>query len=328
LRHFIIRPPRTTMSTHRHALPQLAPKLFLTEGGIGTTLIFREGLEIPHFATFTLLARPGGRALLERLFAEYAELAVASGAGVIMDSVTWRASADWGQLLAYPEAALTRANHEAIELLAGIRARYETPVTPVVISACMGPRRAAYSRSAQMSAAEAFAYHRPQVETLAATEADLISAMTMNYPEEAIGIVEAARHAGMPAVVSFTVETDGRLVSGMTLQEAIERIDAATARYPAYYMINCAHTSHFGDSLRPDGDWLQRVRGLRSNASAKSHAELDEAPTLDRGDPVALGRDYAALLARLPHVNIVGGCCGTDASHARCIAEACLPRFR
>ena len=139
------------MSTRRHALPQLAPRLFLTDGGIGTTLIFREGVEIPHFATFTLLGQPGGRALLERLFAEYAELAVASAAGIIMDSVTWRASADWGRLLGYSDAALAQANREAIELLAGIRARYETPVTPVVISACMGPRRAAYSRSAQMS---------------------------------------------------------------------------------------------------------------------------------------------------------------------------------
>jgi S-methylmethionine-dependent homocysteine/selenocysteine methylase len=315
------------MSTRRHALPQLAPRLFLTDGGIGTTLIFREGVEIPHFATFTLLGQPGGRALLERLFAEYAELAVASAAGIIMDSVTWRASADWGRLLGYSDAALAQANREAIELLAGIRARYEIPVTPVVISACMGPRRAAYSRSAQMSVDEAFAYHITQVETLAATEADLISAMTMNYPEEAIGIVEAARHAGMPVAVSFTVETDGRLVSGMTLREALENIDAATAHYPAYYMVNCAHTSHFADSLQPDGAWLQRLRGLRSNASAKSHAELDESPQLDRGDPAALGRDYASLLARLPHVNIVGGCCGTDAAHARCIAEACRPRF-
>lgn len=307
---------------HRATQPQLNGGLFLTEGGIGTTLIHRDGIALPHFATWTLLATPAGTAHLRRCFAEYAALARQRGAGIIMDSVTWRASADWAERLGVDAAALAAANRQAIALLDDLRAEYQTPTTPLLISACMGPRYSAYAAGQQMSVEAAEAYHRAQVETLADTRADILSAMTMNDHAEAIGIVRAARAVCMPAVVSFTVETDGRLISGMTVQEAIARIDEATAGYPLYYMINCAHPTHFEGALAPDGAWLRRIRGLRANASAKSHAELDTAERLDRGDPQVLGRHYAALLARLPHVNIVGGCCGTDVEHAACIAEA------
>ncbi|MCC7120677.1 MAG: homocysteine S-methyltransferase family protein [Gammaproteobacteria bacterium] len=316
------------MKTHRDTQPQLAGGMFLTEGGIGTTLIHRDGVVLPHFATWTLLATPAGTAHLRRCFAEYAALARRLRVGIVIDSVTWRGSADWGARLGVSPAALAAANRDAIALLEDLRREYQTDATPVMISACMGPRHSAYRAGAQMTAAQAEAYHRLQVETLAGTTADVLSAMTMNDPSEAIGIMRAARAVAMPAVVSFTVETDGRLISGMTVREAIERIDDATAGFPLYYMLNCAHPQHFEGALAPDGAWLARIRGLRANASAKSHAELDAADTLDRGEPAVLARHYAALIERLPHVNIVGGCCGTDVEHAECIAAAVGPLLR
>src|SRR3712207_4511764 len=126
----------------------------------------------------------------------------------------------------------------------------------------------------------------------------------------------------MPVVISFTPEVDGRLPTGQPLGEAIEEVDTATGGVPAYYMINCAHPTHFDGAL--DGEaWTERLRGLRANASRRSHAELDAAPDLDDGDPIELGAEYAALRRRHPWINVLGGCCGTDHRHIEQICAAC-----
>ena len=127
----------------------------------------------------------------------------------------------------------------------------------------------------------------------------------------------------MPVVISFTVETHGKLPTGQPLQEAIREVDAATGRAPAYYMINCAHPSHFEAVL--DGQvWMERLHGIRANASKRSHAELDEATDLDDGDPVELGQQYSDLRTRFLQINVLGGCCGTDHRHIEQIATACM----
>jgi S-methylmethionine-dependent homocysteine/selenocysteine methylase len=149
----------------------------------------------------------------------------------------------------------------------------------------------------------------------------------MNYVEEAVGIAQAARRAAMPVVISFTVETDGRLPTGQTLQAAVEQVDAETDAYPAYFMINCAHPTHFDEVLETRAPWLDRLGGLRANASHKSHAELDESTSLDVGDPDELGRQYAAIKQRVPRLNVLGGCCGTDHRHIEQIAATCAPLF-
>jgi S-methylmethionine-dependent homocysteine/selenocysteine methylase len=145
----------------------------------------------------------------------------------------------------------------------------------------------------------------------------------MTYVEEAIGIARAASDAGMPAVISFTVETEGRLPSGQDLGSAIEEVDAEAATPPAYFMINCAHPTHFAGIVEGGGAWRDRIRGLRANASTKSHAELDEATELDEGDPADLGARYGALRSSLPNLTVLGGCCGTDHRHVAAIRDAC-----
>jgi len=175
-----------------------------------------------------------------------------------------------------------------------------------------------------MTADEAAAYHRAAIEVYAQAGADMITAITMTYADEAVGIVRAARAAGLPVAISFTVETDGRLPSGQALGDAIDAVDAATQDGPAYYMINCAHPTHFAEALATEARWLTRLKGVRANASKRSHAELDAAPDLDAGNPAELGRDYAALRRRLGHrLNVLGGCCGTDHRHIEQIAFHC-----
>ena len=312
-----------TSPKYRHALPQLADKLFLTDGGIETTLIFHEGFELPHFAAFDLLREKKGRTALENYFGRYATIARDMGVGFVLESATWRASPDWAGKLGYSTDALDTVNREAVEMLFDLRQEFETDATPCVISGCIGPRGDGYNPSEIMSADEAERYHAEQIGTFARAGADMVTAITMTYPEEAIGITRAAQAAGLPAAISFTVETDGRLPTGQSLGEAIVQVDRDTKNGPAYYMINCAHPTHFDEAVTKGGDWLARIHGLRASASTKSHAELDEAEELDDGNPVELGGDYRKLKQILPNLTVLGGCCGTDHRHIAAIGRAC-----
>lgn len=316
------------MAQYRNALPQLSGALFLTDGGIETTLIFHDGLVLPDFAAFHLLKTPQGEAALRKYFRTYAEIAKRFGTGLILESATWRASADWGKKLGYTPKELADANRSAIHLLEELRSEYETARTPIVISGCIGPRGDGYVADRAMSAHEAELYHREQIETLAGSAADMVCAITMNYVEEAVGIARAAQRASTPVAISFTVETDGNLPTGQQLKAALEQVDDATSGYPSYYMINCAHPTHFDKVLIEGERWVQRIHGLRANASRMSHAQLNEAPELDAGNATELGQEYAYLKKRLPQLNVMGGCCGTDHRHIEQIASACLPLFR
>ena len=317
------------MPRYRQALPQLSgPKVFLTDGGLETTLVFLDGIDLPGFAAFPLVADDGGRAKLRGYFRPYLATAVRAGAGFILDTPTWRANADWGEKLGYSAAALAQINRQSVAMAADLREAWTTQDTPIVLNGVVGPRGDGYRADARMSADEAQGYHTAQIEAFRDSGADMVSAITITYPEEAVGIARAARAAGLPAAISFTVETDGRLPSGDTLKAAIEQVDRATASAPAYYMINCAHPLHFEDALaagEASGDpWVHRIRGIRANASTMSHAELDAMTELDSGDPADLGRRYRALRRRLPCVCVMGGCCGTDQRHIAAICEACV----
>ncbi|HET6546833.1 MAG TPA: homocysteine S-methyltransferase family protein [Solirubrobacter sp.] len=303
--------------SYRDRLPQLDADVFLTDGGIETVLIFHEGLELPAFAAFTLL--DDGIETLRRYYEPYARLAREHGVGFVAEAPTWRASPRWAAELGYSLAELDALNRRAIALMGELR-RDDGP--PVVISGCVGPCDDGYDPAERLSAEAAEAYHAIQVGTFADTEADMVTAITMTYAEEAIGVARAAARHGLPAVISFTVETDGRLPSGQPLGEAIAQVDAACGDAVAYYMVNCAHPTHFDSVLA--GPWLERVRGVRANASARSHAELDEATELDAGDPDDLAARYADLAERLPRLTVLGGCCGTDHRHIAAIAGACL----
>jgi S-methylmethionine-dependent homocysteine/selenocysteine methylase len=310
------------MSKYRDQLPQLSDKTFITDGGLETTLIFHHGYDLPEFAAFDLFKQRNGYETLRNYFTGYARIAKTHQTGFILESPTWRASRDWGQKIGYSPKDLKEINRLSIAMLEDIRTQWEDEKTPMVISGNIGPRDDGYTVTDKMTAQQARQYHKEQIGTFRETEADLVSAFTINYVEEAIGITWAARDAGLPVVISFTVETDGRLPSGQPLGEAINAVDTATANGPAYYMINCAHPTHFETTLAVDAPWLKRLRAIRANASAKSHAELDEATELDAGNPDELGLNYADLKACMPQLNIFGGCCGTDHRHVAAISRA------
>jgi S-methylmethionine-dependent homocysteine/selenocysteine methylase len=312
------------MAKYRTQLPQLKDSLFLTDGGIETCLIFHDGLDLPHFAAFDLLKNADGRIALQRYYDRFATIAKRRGLGFVLESPTWRANPDWGAKLDYSLDALAAANREAIALMERLRANHESRASPMVISGNIGPRGDGYDPGMIMTPDEAQDYHSWQVGVFAETEADMVAAATLTNVNEAVGIARAAKAAEMPVALSFTLETDGRLPTGQTLKEAVETVDLLTGSAPAYYMINCAHPTHFKDILAWSQPWLERLRGLRANASKRSHAELNEAPDLDAGDPVELGRHYGELRRRHRQFCVFGGCCGTDQRHVEQICEACL----
>ena len=312
-----------TPAKYREKLPQLSERIFLTDSGLETTLIFHDGIELPYFASFDLLKNAEGIERLRRYYARHARLAVNAGLGFVLEGATWRANADWARKLGYLPAALADINRRSIELMLEIREAFETPRSPMVISGNIGPRGDGYQPGALMSAEEAEDYHGEQIAVFRDTAADLVSGFTLNYVNEALGIARAAKAASIPVVISFTVETDGRLPTGQTLKEATAEVDAGSGSAPAYYMVNCAHPAHLSDALESGEGWVQRLRGLRANASRRSHAELDAAADLDAGDPVELGQQYAEIRRRLRHINVLGGCCGTDHRHVEQICFAC-----
>ena len=296
-------------------------KPLLIDGGLETTMVFHHGIELNHFAAFELLNKPKTRDLIMAYYRKYLNLAKAYGTGFILESATWRANPDWGAELGFSKKELSDINRLAIQQLHALKKSYANTINPIMVSGGIGPRSDGYVVTNKMDIDTAKAYHALQIEAFSQAGADMATALTLNYIDEGLGIAAAARTVGLPIALSFTVETDGNLPSGETLQEAIETIDHGTDNYPMYYMINCAHPSHFAHQLKADSQWRERIMGIRANASHKSHAELDEATTLDTGDAEDLAIWYKTLRTWLPNLRVYGGCCGTDESHIEAICK-------
>jgi homocysteine S-methyltransferase len=286
--------------------------------GMETDLIFNRGIDLPGFASFPLLESDEGCEILMNYLADQVILAKQAGVGVLLESPTWVANRDRGAAIGYTPERILKLNDAAIKLMAKVRDLHGD--LPTILSAQVGTRGDAYAPVNQMTAIEAENYHAEQIEVLSKTDADLISAFTICYTEEAIGIVRASQRYDMPVVVSFTVETNGCLPTGVALKDAIIAVDEATDAAAIYFMVNCAHPDHFSDVL-VDEPWFQRVKGFVVNASRCSHAELDEAEALDDGDPVELGVQLADLRRKFSHISILGGCCGTDVRYMKSLAE-------
>lgn len=309
------------MSKYRNKLPQLSGGLFLTDAGIETDLMFNHGIEIREFAAHTLLPDSRGRKAVADYLRAFLSLAKKYDVGFVLDSQTWKAHMHWADDLSTNEQELQEANREAIAFIAELRNEFSGNSKPIVLNGVIGPRGDAYAPEASVAANEAEEYHARQIRWLAETSVDMVTALTFTQADEAIGIVRGAESAGLPIVISFTVETDGCLPTGQPLKEAIRMVDEATNAAAAYFMVNCAHPEHFFHVLG-DSDWARRIRGLRCNASRLSHTELDECEVLDDGDPVELASQYKAIMDTMPWLNIFGGCCGTDLRHVTQIAKA------
>jgi len=288
---------------------------YLTDGGMETWLFFQQGFEAPEFAAITLMKDEGARQALRSYFNDFIEMAASARTGFVLDTNTWRGCTEWGPKLGLSEDALLQLSAEAVSFAQEIRSKGQTRASDILINGVVGPAGDAYAPSDLPTSQRAQSMHSPQIRTLGQAGVDMISAITITNVGEAIGITRAAQSEGLPVVISFTVETDGRLPTGDLLGEAIDAVDAATDSGPAYYMVNCAHPDHFRSTIATGASWTGRIGGLRANASRLSHEELDCAEELDEGDPEEFGLLHRQLAQYLPNLRVIGGCCGTDHRH-------------
>ena len=304
-------------------LPHQTDEIFLTDGGTETWLMYKRGFELQEFSAFHLLKDEQPAQALREYYTAFAEVAVKLGTPFIFDSLTYRASRDWGTLLGYSPQGLAEMNHKCFELYRECAAKAGLAAENAVMSGCIGPKGDAYKTNEHLTAEIAQSYHAEQIDTFKAAGADIVTALTLNSTDEAIGIARAAVEAGLPSVISFTIEKDRKLRSGETLRQAIEKVDEATSGAPAYYMINCSHPVDFGPALTRD-PWANRIRGLRANASSLDHGTLCQLGHLEEGDPDELANQYVEIRVNHPKINVFGGCCGTDYVHVEKIGQALL----
>jgi S-methylmethionine-dependent homocysteine/selenocysteine methylase len=295
--------------------------IYLSDGGMETTMVFHRGMDLNHFAAFELLNDSHGREEMRTYFQPYLDLAVKYGYHFVAETPTWRANPDWAFKLGYSTDELDAINRKSVRFMRSLIQEHSIETDKVLISGNIGPRGDGYVVDKLMTPAEAKAYHSEQIKSFAMEDVDLVSAFTLNYTDEAIGIVLAARDFNIPVVISFTVETDGRLPNGDTLKEAIEETDAMTDGFAALFMINCAHPMHIDKIFTGDDRWAHRIGAIRANASLKSHAELEASESLDEGDKCLLASGYYKLKQTLPNLRYIGGCCGTDHTHIEKICE-------
>ncbi|WP_299664865.1 homocysteine S-methyltransferase family protein [uncultured Ruegeria sp.] len=293
---------------------------FLSDGGFETSLFFIDGFEAPEFAAILLMNDPEARRAMSAYFDRFLAQAEATRTGFILDTATWRGCIEWAPRLGITTSDMICLSRDAVTFAKGIRTKWESRVSPILLNGVVGPAGDGYAPEMKLDSALAQSLHTPQIDAFAEEGVDTVSAITMTHVGEAVGIARASFLAGLPVVVSFTVETDGRLPSGETLREAIYQTDLETAGAPIYYMVNCAHPDHFRDAIRSEEPWINRIRGVRANASRLSHAELDEAEELDDGNPEEFGQLHGELARMLPNLAVLGGCCGTDRRH---IEHAC-----
>jgi homocysteine S-methyltransferase len=301
-----------------------ADRLFLTDGGFETWLFFQQGFEATEFAAIVLMDDDDARQAMRRYFDGFLAMAATARTGFVLDTNTWRGCTSWGAKLNRSPSEMLRLTMDAASFAKEIRDDWQSRVSPILLNGVVGPAGDGYAPDQMPKAEVARDIHRPQIDCLARAGVDLLSAITMTNTGEAVGITQAAGEVGLPVVVSFTVETDGRLPTGDTLSEAVNRVDAATGHAPIYYMVNCAHPDHFLDAIETGGDWVRRIGSIRANASRLSHAELDAAEDLDDGDPEQFGALYSKLVNLLPNLRVVGGCCGTDHRHVGCVSKRLL----
>ena len=295
-------------------LPHASDKYFLVYAGTGTDLIFNHGIELPGFASFPLLEQPETRAVLAGQMQALVQLAGEMGTGCILDAPTWMANADRAAPLGYDAESLRDVNKAGVALMEEVR--QASGRDDVLVSACIGPRYDPYADIPSMTVEQARQYHGVQLAVLKETTVDLVTAYTFNRTSEAAGCVLAAKDIGLPIVMSLVVETDGCLADGTKLVDAVNQIEAETEGAALFYMVNCAHPTHFANALRAH----PRLKGVVANASSCSHAELDEAEDLDEGDPAQLGQQIADIMRGNTSIRVFGGCCGTDMRHLKQMA--------
>lgn len=299
---------------------QKAGKFYMCEGGTETEIMYKYGFDFPHFAVFELLKNPRAVSKLNEMYEKYFSVISENGMSALVGGLDYRASPDWGKKLGYTGQELADINLECIEFLRKSASPFSKEIDEILIQGLIGPRGDAYGKGGSINAEEAQEYHSVQLSTLKEANVDLVTAITFNNVEESVGVARAAKDFGIPLCISLSLDSSSKLNSGPSLSEAILKIDELTGNSVDFYMVNCVHPLEYEPAF-DNNEWMKRIRGVRPNASAMDKISLCKIGHLEDGDPVELGQQVGGLMKRHPHMDILGGCCGTWDTHLREIAK-------
>ena len=177
-----------------------------------------------------------------------------------------------------------------------------------------------------MTVEEAAAYHGIAISAQHKAGVQVVNAFTLNYPEEAIGIGVACNQFEIPFTLSFTLETDGNIPGGQSLEEALRECELYfkihNLKEPVAYGVNCCHPLHFDLAF---GEYTKsKISFFKGNSSTLSHAELEKSDSIDNGNPEEWAEQEKNLVDKWD-LKIIGGCCGTGAEHIDHLRKKCSP---
>jgi homocysteine S-methyltransferase len=297
--------------------------VLLVEGAIIERLRRRADVHLdPRIENAGLIYDPAGRTALEEIYRGYIDVGRAFGLPMIILTPTWRANPD---RLAAAGLGDRDVNGDGFRFLDSIRRSFGAYADRILIGGLMGCAGDAYDPEEALSEDRAATFHRTQALALADAGVDFLMAATLPAASEAVGIAKAMADCGVPYVPSFVIRPAGTLLDGTPLHQVVTRIDTDVEPAPLGYMVNCVHPTVLAEALTREAevspDLRSRMLGLQANASTLSPEELDNLDHVDEtGSPEAFAREMLALHRQFG-LKILGGCCGTDERHIRCIAE-------
>ena len=296
----------------------LSSGIVFMEGALGERLKREYGLTIDGpVAMASLVYSARGRHALEELWKQYLSIAERYAFPFLATTPTRRCNRERLARSEYDDNILQDNMRLLREAVAGAR-------VPTFSGGLMGCRGEAYTGQGCLTEGEAREFHRWEAEGFRAAGAEFLLAALMPTLPEARGMAAAMGSTGLPSIISFTLQRNGRLMDGTALHDAITAIDTLSSPPPLCYMANCVHPRIVAEALSCPWNQTETVRtrflGIQANASPLSHAELDHAVELHQSPPEDLARDMAFLHKRFG-LRLFGGCCGTDDRHMEAIAR-------
>ena len=295
--------------------------VILTEGSVIERL-HRRGTRLDeHLLAASLVLEEAGRSILREIYRSYIDVAAETGLPIMILAPTWKAGAG---PCGKAGLDMEMLNSACVGFVREIASEYPPLEGRIFIGGLVGSRGDAYRPDEALPRGEARRYHAPQIEVLRDSGVDFVMASTLPSVEEASGIAMAAGDADAPFVMSYVPRSDGRVLDGTFLGEAVERIDGLGCDPPLFHMANCIHPANFARAMGRDENAplvsSGRLIGLQANASMLDPDELDGREELDADDPVRWAGAMAALRAEFG-IKVLGGCCGTDEPYIRRLAQ-------
>lgn len=289
----------------------------LMEGALGERLKREYNLSFDTYVAMAkLIYDNNGRIALKSLWQGYIDVAKKYGLPLLVTTPTRRANRERVE-----QAGCSTSIIE--DNMMFLRSIQDHCNITMFVGGLMGCKGDAYTGEGALSESEAQVFHQWQANLFLNAGADFLYAGIMPTLPEATGMAQAMSATGLPYIISFTIQKDGRLIDGTAISEAIAYIDNKATVKPLCYMANCVHPSIVSEALlQPFNQThivFNRFLGIQGNTSPLSYAELDGSLDLRCSDPAQFAVEMLKL-REISNIKIFGGCCGTDNRHMEQIA--------